>query len=154
RLETDIQSIDPEFDTLHIWRDEQIDPTIHLSEELRAKVMQAGILMIVMSPRYLFSTWCQDELEWFRQQVEDRSRDQGRLFVVRALPTDEGRWPNFLRDERGHPLVGFCFHGAQDPLPFGWRGSRANNEAYVKQLGHLRTALMKRLRELRARSEA
>jgi hypothetical protein len=158
RLETDIRSVDPEFDQLHIWRDEQIDPTIHLSDELRAKVTQSGILMVVMSPRYLGSAWCKDELEWFRQQVEDRRRDQGRVFVVRALPTPESSWPGFLRDERGHALVGFRFHDASghdgsDPMPYGWRGSRANNEAYVRELGRLRTALMKRLRELRAKNE-
>lgn len=53
RLETDIRAVDAEFDDLHIWRDEQIDPTIHLSDELRGKVKSSGILMIVMSPRYL-----------------------------------------------------------------------------------------------------
>ena len=154
RLETDIRSVDPEFDTLHIWRDEQIDPTIYLTDELRAKVTQSGILFIVMSPRYLSSTWCRDELEWFKRQVQDRSRDQGRLFVIRALPTDENSWPDFLRDERGYALIGFRFHGEHDPMPFGWRGSRDNNEVYVRQLGHLRTALMKRVRDLRAKSEA
>ena len=65
RLETDIRAVDTEFDDLHIWRDEQIDPTIHISDELRGKVKSSGILLIVMSPRYLTSTWCKDELEWF-----------------------------------------------------------------------------------------
>jgi hypothetical protein len=115
RLETDIR-LDPEFDQLHIWRDAQIDPTIHLSDELRAKVTQSGILMVVMSPRYLGSAWCKDELEWFRRQVEDRRRDQGRVFVVRAWPTAESSWPEFLRDERGHALVGFWFDGASSML--------------------------------------
>ena len=152
-----IRSVDPEFDQLHIWRDEHIDPTIHLTDELRAKVTQSGILMVVMSPRYLGSAWCKDELEWFRRQVEERRRDQGRVFVVRALPTPESSWPEFLRDERGHALVGFWFHDASgrdgSDTPYGWRGSRADNEAYVRELGRLRTALMKRLRELRTKNE-
>src|SRR6516225_3229990 len=104
RLETDIQLVDTEFDDLHIWRDEQIDPTIHLSDGLRAKVSHSGVLMIVMSPRYLSSTWCKDELGWFKQQVEGRARDQGRVFVVRAFPTRATDWPDFLRDSRGHAL--------------------------------------------------
>src|ERR1700692_5137905 len=66
RLETDIRAVDIEFDDLHIWRDEQIDPTIHLSDEIRAKVRWSGILLIVMSPRYLASSWGKDEREWFR----------------------------------------------------------------------------------------
>jgi len=149
-LETDIRAVDTEFDDLHIWRDEQIDPTIHISDELRGKVKSSGILLIVMSPRYLTSTWCKDELEWFRQQVQDRERDQGRVFIVRVLRTDENRWPNFLRDARGHSLPGFQFHDKQGSMPFGWRGSSENREAYVRELWRLQTALTRRLRELLA----
>ena len=152
-LETDIRAVDTEFDDLRIWRDEQIDPTIHLSDELRGKVRNSGILMIVMSPRYLASTWCKDELEWFRQQVQERERDQGRVFVVRALRTDENRWPDFLRDTRGHAMCGFPFHDKQDSMPYGWRGSGENREGYVRELWRLQTALTRRLRELRANAE-
>jgi hypothetical protein len=150
RLETDIRAVDTEFDDLHIWRDEQIDPTIHVSDELRGKVKSSGILLIVMSPRYLTSAWCKDELEWFRQQVQDRERDHGRVFLVRVLRTDENRWPDFLRDARGHSLPGFQFHDKQDSMPFGWRGSGENREAYVRELWRLQTALTRRLRELLA----
>jgi hypothetical protein len=153
KLESDVRAVGTEFDNLHIWRDEQIDPTIHITDELRAKVKRCGILMIVMSPRFLASTWCQDELAWFREQVQDRARDQGRVFVVRALPTEENKWPDFLRDDRGHALPGFQFHGREDWMPYGWRGSTENHEAYVRQLWRLQTALTKRLRELRANAE-
>lgn len=153
RLETDVRSVDTEFDDLHIWRDEQIDPTIHISDELRGKVSRSGVLMIIMSPRYLASSWCKDELEWFRQQVQDRERDQGRVFIIRALRTDEKNWPEFLRDTRGHALPGFQFHDRQDAMPYGWRGSETNREAYVQELWRLQTALTKRLRELRDNAE-
>ena len=38
--------------------------------------------------------------------------------MIRALPTDENSWPDFLRDERGYALIGFRFHGEHDPMPF------------------------------------
>jgi hypothetical protein len=153
RLETDIPAVDTEFDNLHIWRDEQIDPTIHLTDELRGKVSSSGILMVVMSPRYLTSAWCRDELDWFRQQVRDRERDQGRVFVVRALPSDEAAWPDFLRDTRGHLIPGFRFYDKQDLMPYGWLGATTKHDAYVQELWHLQTVLMRRLRELRAGAE-
>jgi len=153
RLENDVHAVDTEFDDLIIWRDEKIDPTIYLSDELRSKVTSSGILMIVMSPRYLASTWCKDELEWFRQQVLDRARDQGRVFVIRALPTDETAWPDFLRDTRGYALPGFQFHDKQDRMPYLWRGGGTNRDAYVQELWRLHTALVARLRELRANGE-
>jgi hypothetical protein len=150
RLETDIRAIDTEFDDLLIWRDEHLDPTTYLTDEIRSKVENSGILMIVMSPRYLASAWCKDELEWFRRHIQDRARDHGRVFVIRALRTDDRSWPEFLRDTRGHTLIGFQFHDQQDSMPYGWRGSAENREAYVRELWRLQTALARRLRELRA----
>jgi hypothetical protein len=150
-LEADVLELGKEFDDLHIWRDVQIDPTMHLTEELRRKVNRSGILLIVMSPRYLDSDWCKDELEWFRQQVQDRARDQGRVFVVRALHTDEKLWPEFLRDDRGHGMPGFWFHH-KDSMPFNWRGA-TDHEAYVQELGRLQIALARRLRDLRQNAE-
>ena len=51
--------------------------------------------MIVMSKRYLKSSWCKDELDWFQSQVEARAGGSGRVFVLRAQKTDESRWPEF-----------------------------------------------------------
>jgi hypothetical protein len=152
-LKAEVLSVDTEFDQLNVWLDAQIDPTSSLTDELRGKVKSSGILMIIMSPRYLASSWCKDELEWFREQIRNRSNDQGRVFVVRALATNESDWPDFLRDERGNSLVGFRFHDPFDKMPYGWREVRENSEDYVRQLWTLQTALTKRLRELRKRYE-
>jgi hypothetical protein len=149
KLIGDIQSIDPAFDELRFWMDAQIDPTAPLTQELRDKVKTSGILMVIMSPRYLKSKWCKDELEWFRDQIRERSNDQGRVFVVRVLPTEKAEWPDFLRDENGNSLIGFLFYDTTTMMPFGWHDVRG--EDYVKQLWTLQTALTKRLREIRER---
>jgi hypothetical protein len=151
-LETEIIAVDPEFRDLQIWHDKQIDPTAHLTDELRSKVKSAGILLIIMSRHYLLSSWCQDEREWFLGQVRDRSRDPGRIFVVRSQPTNESNWPEFLRDERGHAMIGFRFHDPNEETPYGWWGEAT--EEYGKHLNTLRTGLTKRLRELRQKAQA
>jgi hypothetical protein len=153
-LEGEIRSVDTEFDGLDVWCDELIDPTLHLTPELRAKVRTSGVLMIMMSPRYLSSTWCKDELAWFRDQIAARSGDHGRVFVVRVLPTDETAWPEFLRDERGNSLVGFRFYDPRRGMPFRWRDTSENSEDYARQLWTLQTSLTRRLRELRSRAKA
>ena len=152
QLRADIQSVDTEFDRLHFWIDAQLDPTAPLTSELRDKVKSSAILMVIMSPRYLQSRWCKDELEWFREQVRERSNDQGRVFVVRVLPTKNADWPDFLRDDGGNSLVGFQFHDSITKKPFGWRD--VNDNDYVRQLWTLQTALTKRLRQLRERYES
>jgi len=153
RLEGQILDLDTEFADLKLWIDAQIDPTAHLTDGLRAKVGASGVLAIVMSKRYLQSSWCRDELEWFRKQVEERASDSGRVFVIRAQPTDESQWPEFLRDERGHAMPGFTFYDAATGYPLGWPDPRADDRDFVKELCRLQTALTKRLRELKARAD-
>ena len=152
KLEGQILALDDEFDDLHIWMDAQIDPTAHLSEELRRKVATSGVLLIVMSKRYLKSAWCRDELDWFRNQIRDRAGDVGRVFVLRVQPTETESWPDFLRDERGHAMPGFTFHDPGDITPWGWPDLREMDRDCVKELCRLQTALTKRLRELRLRA--
>ena len=74
------------------------------------------------------------------------------MFVIRALPTNESEWPEFLHDDRGHALVGFRFY-TEDSMPYGWHETVVTSDAYARQLWQLQLFLTKRLRELRARAE-
>jgi hypothetical protein len=152
-LEQNVWGVDPELQHVTIWRDEHHDPTLFLTDEIRRTVSVSGILIIVMSPFYLTSTWCKDEREWFKEQVQDRSQDQGRVFLIRALHTDEKEWPDFLHDIRGHALPGFKFYDTPGSVPNGWGGSYGDPRAYQQELERIRVTLTKRLRELRTNTE-
>ena len=152
RLENQILSLDTEFDDLRVWMDAQIDPTAHLTQDLKTRVGSSGVLIVVMSKRYLASTWCHDELEWFRDQIHWRSGDLGRVFVVRAQPTEVRDWPEFLRDERGHEIPGFWFYDRESGFPCGWPDLHDTDKDFSKELCRLQGALTKRLRELRDRA--
>ena len=152
KLESQIRSIDPEFKELKLWIDSKLDPTALLSDELQGKVGACGLLMIVMSKWYLTSDWCRDELEWFREQVHGRTVVGGRVFIIRAQETDTSRWPDFLRDGRGHVIPGFAFHGSKDrESPLGFELAQRDKE-YFDALANLRVWLLARLREMRERA--
>ena len=151
KLESQVLSLDTEYDALHIWMDEQIDPTANITTELRDKVGASGVLIIVMSKRYLASSWCRDELEWFRKQIRDRAGEHGRVFVIRAQRTDTAAWPDFLRDERGNAMPGFSFYDPENGVPWGWPDLRETPRDFVKEMCRLQSVLTKRLRELRDR---
>jgi hypothetical protein len=149
-LRKTIRSIEPELQDIEIWFDAHIDPTKHLTEELRHKVQSAAVLMVVMSPAYLYSTWCTEELKWFQEQISSRRRDEGRIFVVHALPTNRAKWPAFLQDDLGNALVGFQFYEPQTGMPFGWgfEDISKSGKEFNQRLWTLQNALVKRLREL------
>ncbi len=154
KLEKHIVALDPEFTGLDIWWDKDLDPTLQLTPELKAKVKSSGILLIVTSPHYLGSRWCKGELTWFSEQIQDRVQDPERVFIVRAVRTDESKWPKFLRDERGFTQLGFGFHDPQNDEPYCWGGSTENINEYIRSLRTLRTILTKRLRDLHDRAQA
>lgn len=153
-LKADFYALADDFDNVEIWYDKDIDPTLELTPELRSKVKASAILMIMMSPKYLKSAWCGDECAWFEEQIRDRAVGKGRFFVVRVVPTKDSSWPAFLRDERGHPIVGFRFHPPPDQpedsvTPFGWPDLTEHNESFRRELNRLRMWLVRRLRELK-----
>ena len=132
--------------------DPEIDPTAKLTDELSKTVSTSGLLMIVMSKHYLESSWCRDELEWFRKQIEARPSESGRVFVLRAQETDTALWPDFLRDDRGHVMPGFSFYDPQNGYPWDYPDLRAPNADFGKEALRLQIWLVKRLRELRERA--
>ena len=101
-----------------------VDPLEPLTEQLQAEIGRAAILVLLMSPHYLASTWCAAERDWWcdRQRALQLPHD-GRIAVVRMWKTDAS-WPAALVDERGEPLVGFCFYDLKlaetRPQPYGW----------------------------------
>jgi hypothetical protein len=115
--------------TLSLFLDEDhrpgrgVDPMAPLTEQLRSQIGAAALLLVLMSPDYLASTWCADERDWWlaRQSELGLPADE-RIAAVRIWPTEEA-WPAALSDSRGEPLVGFAFHSAEagvPPRPLGW----------------------------------
>jgi hypothetical protein len=152
-LKPGITSLFTEFDHLRIWDDRRVDPTASLTEDIQTAVERSCLLMIVMSPRYLESSWCNKELEWFQGQIKERRKGPGRIFVVRAVSTNHERWPNYLRDLDGHADLGFFFHRDTDEEnvePFGFPSLIERNEDFYRALGTLRTTLVGRLRQLKS----
>ncbi len=152
RLKDGLHALKTEFTGLSVWMDPDLDPTALLTDDLRAKASRCGVLMIVMSERYLESSWCKDELEWFKAQILDRAGPDGRVFVIKAQRTDTNNWPELLRDERGHAMTGFSFFDPATGDPWGFQLREPNDEEYYKELGRLRVWLTQRLRELRDRA--
>ncbi|WP_338010186.1 molecular chaperone Tir [Pseudomonas sp. GM49] len=94
-----------------------------LTQQLREKLNHTALLVILMSPDYLKSSWCSDERQWWHEHQTDLALTcEERIAVVRIWPTKNDVWPKLLTDERDHPLVGFHFHApiSGEERPLGW----------------------------------
>lgn len=91
-----------------LWMDYKICGNQPLTDQLRKKVTQSGLLIVLMSEWYLESSWCRDEIDWFVNTMR-QERAGCPVFIVRVRATDQASWPRLFKDERGHPLVGYDF---------------------------------------------
>ena len=156
--------LDVQFNDAAVFFDESnraqsaVNPTLGLTEQLRATAEGAGLLMILMSPHYLRSSWCDDERNWWLAQPGAVGDALGRIFVVRIWPTEDKDWPKELRDERGHALVGVWFHtrdaGSAAIRPFGWLERTDDRNEYAKQLLDLVGRVSLQLRTLKSQLDA
>ena len=99
-----------------------VDPMSPLTEQLRRQIGASALLVVLMSPDYLASTWCADERNWWCEQQNRLGLPlDERIAVVKICPTDSP-WPAPLADAHGQPLVGFNFHASISGAirPLGW----------------------------------
>jgi hypothetical protein len=101
-----------------------VDPMEALTEQLRADIGAAGLLIVLMTPQYLRSNWCGDERNWWVEcQAKHGLALNGRIAIARIWPTEDP-WPEAFVDQRGEPLVGFTFFDLKRietrPQPYEW----------------------------------
>jgi hypothetical protein len=96
-----------------LWID-RLEGHLGLTPQLQ-EVRKAALLLVIMSDFYLDSEWCKNEAAWFEEARGGWANTDGRIFVVKAGPTDLKRWPKFLRDERDETLPGYNFYKQDRP---------------------------------------
>ena len=155
-LAEELRLSEPDFAGLEIFLDERpergLDSTLPLSDQIQAEISSAAILTLLLSPQYVRSRWCRDELEWWLN--EHLVRSDGRIFPIRVMPVDDHEWPAALKDSRGEPLIGFFFHPKGKAVgaarPFRWRGATSDADAYNTEMLRLVMHLIARVKEIHA----
>jgi hypothetical protein len=127
-----------------------------LTANIKAAVQKSALLLVVMSPLYLRSKWCTDEIDWFLAAGKEDNPELhrfNRIFVTRAFPTDHRLWPNGLKDEIGKATYGHFFHQRNarpgEAVPFGWPLPDKQVREYWTQIVRLATEITSKLRRLK-----
>ena len=117
-----------------VWMDHRLEPQRVVDTALAERVARADCLVAVLSPRYLESTWCRDELDRF---VTRTGTDSGRVFLVEFAPTERESWHAGVRNIS--PMQ-FWSQGFDDPaaIPLGWPApDPAGDRPYWRALNEL-----------------
>ena len=89
-------------DDFSLWIDHDLARNKPFGDELRSKVESSATLLLILSPGYLASVWCQEELRRFRKTVAGHG--SARVFVVERDRISEEERPEGLEE-----LIGFRF---------------------------------------------
>ena len=125
-----------------VWMDHRLEPQRAVDSALAERVGRADCFVALMSPRYLESSWCRDEMDGFIQRRGGAAAN--RVFVIETLPTDRSRWHPAARSLVGVPFWAQDFDEAA-PMPLGWPVPQAEDRPYWKKLNELAHTLASQL---------
>ncbi len=137
-----------------LWRD--TDSLSHhkaIMPEIKISLRQTAILMIILSPGYLASKWCQQEREIFLEANDGQPGSQ--VFIVERTETESSEKPKPLSQ-----LLGYSFwiqdDDGQPPRTLGYpkpNPDDSKDKSYYYLLNKLANDLAKELRSLNPPSD-
>ena len=140
---------------LVVWRDTRLERIGAYKEQLRGTICDSAVFISILTPRYLVSDSCKEELDWFvggRDGRGSRADKESRLICVgKTWLQDAVKPSNFTS------ALGFDFY-EKDPFnpdqfhEFGSRESNSRFGRFSEQLESLAQATARLLRKMRRAS--
>jgi hypothetical protein len=111
-------------DAFTLWMDRELAGNVPITPEIIHTLQHSATLLLILSPGYLASKWCQQEMQTFLHALRERAHAGSRVFIVERAAFDEtgrppelqellgyrfwvadreGRPPRILGDPRPHP---------------------------------------------------
>jgi TIR domain/Domain of unknown function (DUF4062) len=91
-----------------VWRDPEVQGNTFFKREIPDQLKKTAMLIAVVSPPYMTSEWCQDELQMFCAGAEATGGigvgNQARIFKVIKFPIAREKYPPAMQD-----LIGYEF---------------------------------------------
>jgi hypothetical protein len=134
-----------------IWMDHQLAANANVLDTLLATLRGSRILLLVMSPGYHQSVWCQRELgNFLAQSAAEKHKDN--VFVVDLQPVPRELWHSALRDLT---TIRFWEQGFTDkaPRPLGFPVPKLDEDnPYWRNVNELAHLIAEYLRQYTART--
>ena len=142
-----------------VWMDPRLNSTGSLEGNLEKEVRGSALLLTLMSPYYLRSSWCGEEARLFSEAAGAFSpvSRQDRTFVVSVAPTDRKLWPAALQDDQQRAFLGADFYrmiGSEEWTPFGFPAPNpSSDDEYWTGLRRLASEIASQLRRMKHSQE-
>lgn len=143
--------------TAEIWRDQKLSGNDIFANEIVAQFPKTALLISVLTPRYLESTWCTREVLEFCKAVEQSGGvvmgNKSRVIKVIKTPVDnEGPLPPVMKELLGYPF--YVFDDEHVPLELDPVFGPDMAQKYNLKVAKLAWDITQQLKELEASAPA
>lgn len=142
-------------ESFKLWLDHTLSKHALVTPEIIGALQKTATFLVILSPGYLASEWCQREKDVFWRYVKDRKRSGFRVFVVYRDMVEVDKLPSQFKD-----LAGYKFWEEdklqKKPRTLGWPTPIPTNpkdQRYYDELDALSRDLAKELRRLAANDQ-
>jgi len=140
-------------DSCSIWMDHQLSRHVQITPEIMDTLQKTAILLVILSPGYIASEWCERERCTFLAMVQERVRSGSRVFIVEFDEVTE-------RPCEFEDLLGYRFwvrgQEGEPPRTLGMPQLNPDNlrdQPYYDRLNKLRSNLAEELKQLKETAE-
>ena len=136
-----------------IWRDDRLRGNMDFNEEIVAQFPHTAVMVSVLSPRYVESKSCRQEVNEFaaitRQNSTREAPTSQRFFKVIKTPVgDEGELPDEITKQLGYPF--YRLLDEQTPLELDPSLGEEPRRAFIQELARLAWDIANRIKQLEA----
>ncbi len=101
-------------DLFSLWKDDQLSPHKPFTPEIMDALAHSATLLIILSPGYMASPWCQREMQSYWQEIDKRNSAHSRIFVVERDKLEFDEKPKVLEQLDGYK---FWIQGRESKAP-------------------------------------
>jgi hypothetical protein len=138
-------------DSFSIWFDHRLPHNVNITPEIMSTLEKTATLVVVLSPGYLASEWCQRERQFFLKLIEKRLGDDARVFLLQRDKVELEERPKEFGD-----LLGYRFwvqdRPGKPPRILGMSHAGSDEDAYFDVLNDLSWELSNKLKQLKISS--
>jgi hypothetical protein len=138
-------------DAYSLWMDHELGSGQYISEQLINSVRDSATLIVVLSPGYVASSWCQRERDTFLRLIRESSNRP--VFIVERERVDDREHPKELTDRK-------VFHfwvqkrDGKAPRVLGYPYPDPSDHEYYNQIDDLCQDIVTELKRLRFSGDA
>lgn len=89
-------------DAFELWIDQGLSRHVQITPQIMDTLRKTAIILVIMSPGYIASKWCQREKETFLRFIKERVSSGSRMFIVEHNMIDDSARPDEFRELLGY----------------------------------------------------